>query len=91
MTASHPWGGYWFPQREWTSPMLDGTGDLTGGRVCGSGRTVVLLVGSGVTGLEGWVRGFEWEVRRRVPGGKVVLGAGRCRIGSGCRRGRCWR
>lgn len=76
MTASHPWGGYWFPQREWTSPMLDGAGDLTGERVCGSGRTVVLLVGSGVTGLEGWVRGFEWEVRRRVPGGRVVLVAG---------------
>jgi hypothetical protein len=76
MTASHPWGGYWFPRREWTSPMLDGAGHSTGGLACGSGRTVVLLMGAGVTGLEGWIRGFEWEIRRRVPSGRVVLVAG---------------
>jgi hypothetical protein len=76
MTASHPWGGYWFPEREWTSPMLVGVGQREGGVVCGSGRTVVLLVGAGATGLEGWIRRFEWEFRRRVPGGRVVLVAG---------------
>jgi hypothetical protein len=80
LTASHPWGSYWFsPRRGITSPMLERPNGEVGPRrrcakaSCPNGRDVILLVGMNGGLWAGWIRRFEWDLRRRLPDSRVLV------------------